>query len=204
MLLHLVTYCNFSQHRVYLSPPQTLQDSGYTSHTEKRRSEGEMDNGDKENASPNKNKVKRQSKCSPLSSRCFPGCSQGLGSALEHAGLVAEHDVRRRRWGPVHAQPGDTQQVPAWHRHVKLHAFQSSIHLEGLFFLPFHLIPYLLLTELYLNSYQAIGMVRVLMTFVDLDIVSWSRVTKGRHKTSLKDTPSYPTTPPPPSFSHAI
>ena len=61
MLLHLVTYCNFSQHRVYLSPPQTLQDSGYTSHTEKRRSEGEMDNGDKENASPNKNKVKRQS-----------------------------------------------------------------------------------------------------------------------------------------------
>ena len=58
MLLHLVTYCNFSQHRVYLSPPQTLQDSGYTSHTEKRRSEGEMDNGDKENASPNKNKVK--------------------------------------------------------------------------------------------------------------------------------------------------
>ena len=59
MLLHLVTYCNFSQHRVYLSPPQTLQDSGYTSHTEKRRSEGEMDNGDKENASPNKNKVKR-------------------------------------------------------------------------------------------------------------------------------------------------
>ena len=64
MLLHLVTYCNFSQHRVYLSPPQTLQDSGYPSHTEKRRSEGEMDNGDKENASPNKNKVKRQSKSS--------------------------------------------------------------------------------------------------------------------------------------------
>ena len=42
---------------MYLSPPQTLQDSGYASHTEKRRSEGEMDNGDKENASPNKNKV---------------------------------------------------------------------------------------------------------------------------------------------------
>jgi len=39
---------------------QTLQDSGYASHTEKRRSEGEMDNGDKENASPNKNKGARK------------------------------------------------------------------------------------------------------------------------------------------------
>merc|ERR1719507_2669906 len=45
---------------VLSSNQQTLQDSGYTSHTEKRRSEGEMDNGDKENASPNKNKGARK------------------------------------------------------------------------------------------------------------------------------------------------
>ena len=54
---YLVPIENPPQNRVYLSPPQTLQDSGYASHTEKRRSEGEADNGDKENASPNKNKV---------------------------------------------------------------------------------------------------------------------------------------------------
>jgi len=42
-----------------LSPShQTLQDSGYSSHTEKRR--GDHDAGDKENASPNKNKGARK------------------------------------------------------------------------------------------------------------------------------------------------
>ena len=79
MLLHLVTYCNFSQHRVYLSPPQTLQDSGYTSHTEKRRSEGEMDNGDKENASPNKNKVKETIKVFFSAHDAFQGARKALG-----------------------------------------------------------------------------------------------------------------------------
>ena len=58
--MSLPNTCSHYSHLLAPAPltplPQTLQDSGYSSHTEKRR--GDHDAGDKENASPNKNKVR--------------------------------------------------------------------------------------------------------------------------------------------------
>ena len=90
-----------------------------------------MDNGDKENASPNKNKVHIKHLLISVADHACSGRPQGFGTPLEHPSLVAKHDVWRRRRRPIDAQSGNPQQISSWHRHFKLHAFQPSVHTKG-------------------------------------------------------------------------
>ena len=133
--LYLVSHMNITASSVSVSSTDLARQRVRQPHGEEEERGGDGKRGQGERQPQQEQSTHQTLACLPFhsSSPCFSpaGRSQGSGSPLEHPGLVAKHDVWRRRRRPVDAQPGNPQQIPPWHGHIKLYAFQPSVHPKG-------------------------------------------------------------------------